>query len=117
MLIAFFYVEPKDDDLCYSHFPPEHGKTFEPRNIPDLKGLRKNLNKRVAHFTATRLALQPDVQYYLDKGGEIDEVLTTFIDSLDPQMKAAFTSRLQQFESRDIPFLQSGRLPSHFIGA
>jgi len=72
ILLDFFYKEPLQDDCCVGHFRalPEFEAAFPPAMYIPPVGARDvsvNLNKRLAHMTATRWReKQPHMAYYTD---------------------------------------------------
>src|SRR5260370_25832012 len=77
LLLHFFYGSPRGDDCCAKHFRILPG--FEVAFPPSIherpiweEDLRKHLNKRLAHFTATRWTEnQPPMNYYAARFTEV----------------------------------------------
>src|ERR1700685_3733691 len=70
LLLHFFYGKPQHDDCCAEHFRSlpgfEAGFPPEIHTVPPWEGeVRRHLNKRLAHFAATRWKTpRPDMDYY-----------------------------------------------------
>jgi hypothetical protein len=93
LLIDFFYGEPKQDDCCVCHFDLLDG--FEQAFPLDLRAEPKwkrevsgHLNKRLAHFTASRWRdPRPVMDYYSKHFGTILDLLDRFEKALPPDSR------------------------------
>ena len=109
LLLDFFYKEPVQDDCCVGHF--RHFKEFEAAFPPEIheapNGAREvgvNLNKRLAHFTATRWReLQPDMAYYEPYFGGIEVLIAAFQEALPPDVREVFTKTMGHWEAMHPP--------------
>lgn len=101
VLVDFFFNPPKGDDCCIVHFQetfPLFAAAFPaPPTAPtndEVRQLKKNLNKRLAHLTATRWRdKQPEMQEYEQHFPAIEKLIETFRDALPGDVQKAFLER------------------------
>jgi hypothetical protein len=106
VLLGFFYRSPtQDDDVWIGDFQalPEFAATFPEIVVrPETRELSKNLNKRLAHFTATRWReRQPDMGYYAGYFPGIEGMIASFTAALPSELRQVFLERTREFETRD----------------
>ena len=119
----FFYPgrNKNPDDLLWEDFVTK--QPFTPPDLPGGDTLRVNLNKRVAHLTEYRFVKpQPTssdepkdgVQYYVEHGEEVNNVLRSFVECLNSDLKEAFRRKVSALEDRERKLLQPGPA-RHFL--
>jgi hypothetical protein len=99
VFLHFFYGQPKRDDCCAEHFRILPG--FEQKFPASLHAvpiweeeLRIHLNKRLAHFTATRWKQnQPPLAYYTARFPEILDLVNRFEAALPGEFGHHLLSR------------------------
>jgi hypothetical protein len=93
LLIDFFYGKPTQDDCCVCNFDPLDGfeQAFpaslrqEPKWKAEVSG---HLNKRLAHFTASRWReTRPPMDYYAQHFGTILDLISRFEQALPPESR------------------------------
>ncbi len=100
ILLHFFYGTPKNDDCCAEHFRMLPG--FEaafPTSIhsrpPWEKRMVFQLNKRLAHFTATRWREnQPSLNEFAARFGEVLELTQRFQAALPGEIGHHFAAKM-----------------------
>lgn len=105
ILLHFFYgASVRDDDCWVGHFRvlPEFDAAF-PKDIhakPSWETeVRQNLNKRLAHFTATRWRdARPPLDYYRKYFPEIDQLIDAFEKALPDAARQVLTSRFVAYD-------------------
>jgi hypothetical protein len=108
VLLDFFYKKPKHDDCCVGHFRVLQAFTAAfPTSIntppPSSEEVSANLNKRLAHMTATRWREdQPDMSYYTDYFEGIDKLIVAFRAALPDDVGQPLDKRLDELEARYI---------------
>jgi len=104
VLLDFFYKNPVEDDCWVGHFRVLPG--FEaafPQAIhtppPGARQVSINLNKRLAHLTATRWREKaPDMAYYSNYFEGIEKLIVAFQAALPNDVRQSFDCELQRFE-------------------
>ena len=104
ILLDFFHKEPTQDDCCVSHF--RELKEFAAAFTPDMhvaptgaRDVSGNLNKRLAHFTATRWREpQKDMAYYERYFAGIETLIAAFQESLPDDIREVFTESVGKWE-------------------
>ncbi len=105
VLMHFFYVKPDRDDCCAEHFRvlPGFEAAFPPSiHVPPIweEEVRTHLNKRLAHFTATRWKEnQPPLNYYTARFPEVLELTRRFQASLPDEIRHHFSERMNFWAS------------------
>jgi hypothetical protein len=105
ILLDFFYKPPRFDDCGIDHFRalPEFAGAFPPAiHVPiGATEVSVNLNKRLAHLTATRWREpQPDMSYYTDYFEGIEKLIVEFQSALPDDVRQIFDGRLQEFNKQ-----------------
>lgn len=110
VLLDFFSKPPVKDDCCiadFSHFPKMRIAQDTGRLAPPADGrqLADNLNKRLAHFTATRWTdAAPAMEFYKPYIDHVDRLITEFECALPEELKSAFSDALRYWQtSHPIP--------------
>lgn len=105
VLLGFFYVPPKHDDVWVWHFGEtfECFKTqFEPISDPtpdDVAQVSKELHKRLAHLTATRWKKKaPSMDFYDKYFDAVEALIVRFRDALPDDVKAVFDVEMSRWE-------------------
>ena len=103
VLWDFFYEKPGKDDCGVDHFRvlPEFASAFPTKITKPAKAetLSKNLNKRLAHMTATRWREpQPDMSFYQRYFEDIERLITAFQDALPAELRRSLVERMQKYE-------------------
>lgn len=105
LLLDFLYKQPKNDDIWVGHFRvfPEFDAAFpSPILDPDPNDVRQvsfNLNKRLAHFTATRWTEAQKPMHFYDKYfTSIDKLLVTFEAALPDGLRQIFANTIRDWE-------------------
>lgn len=98
VLLDFFFASPVKDDVCVDHFRrtlSEFRKSFpiqilEPAST-DVTDLSENLNKLLAHLTATRWEKpRPTMDAYEKHFDAMNRLIDRFRDALPDDVRAAF---------------------------
>jgi len=95
LLIDFFYGKPLHDDCCVCHFNLldgfENGFPASHRQEPKWKAeVSGHLNKRLAHFTASRWReARPPMDYYAKHFGTILDLISRFEQALPADSRQA----------------------------
>jgi hypothetical protein len=105
ILLDFFYREATQDDCCVGHF--RGFKEFAVAFPPDIHvapdgawEVSFNLNKRLAHFTATRWREeQPEMAYYERYFDGIETLIAAFQRALPSDIRETFTEALGRWET------------------
>jgi hypothetical protein len=106
ILLCFFFSAPQGDDCCVEHFRilPGFDAAFPgslqtpPLWLPEM---RTNLNKRLAHFTATRWKENPKpLDYYAARFGEVLTLIQAFQRALPGEIGMHFSDRLNMWKSQ-----------------
>ena len=100
VLLHFFYGTPQNDDCCAEHFRILPG--FEEAFPPSIhtrplweKEVRTHLNKRLAHFTATRWTVNPPaMDYYASRFAGMLDLIQRFEAALPGEVGRCFTARM-----------------------
>lgn len=106
VLLDFFYREPVHDDCWVGHFKalPEFAAAFPSAIHAPPVGAREvsvNLNKRLAHMTATRWRERPpDMSYYTNYFEGIEKLIVAFQAALPNDVRQSLDNRLHEFETR-----------------
>jgi hypothetical protein len=106
VLLDFFYKEPVQDDCWVGHFRvlPDFEAAFPPAIHTPPVGAREvsvNLNKRLAHMTATRWRdKQPHMSYYTNYFEGIEQLIVAFRAALPDDVRQSLDGRLYEFEAR-----------------
>jgi hypothetical protein len=107
LLLDFFYKTPKRDDIGVDHFRvfPEFDAAFPSRILdPDPNDVRQvsfSLNKRLAHFTATRWTeTQKPMQFYDKYFTSIDKLLVMFEAALPDGPRQIFVNTVRDWERK-----------------
>jgi hypothetical protein len=109
ILLDFFYKEPTRDDCWVGHFRVLEGfaAAFPPEIHVAPNGAREvsvNLNKRLAHFTATRWREpQPDMAHYEVYFGGIETLIVAFQEALPLDVRQMFTNKVNQWAALHPP--------------
>jgi hypothetical protein len=105
VLVDFFFVAPKSDDCRVGHFRslPAFEAAFPGKiTVPsqeEIEELRLNLNKRLAHLTATRWReARPPRDYYARYFDDIDALLALFEKALPDDVGLEFTCAMRMWE-------------------
>ena len=106
VLVDFFFNKPKDDDCCLVHFRevfPSFAAAFPAQittpTLAEVRELKRNLNKRLAHLTATRWREpQPVMADYEKHFAAIDKVVEAFRDALPTDVQDVFLERWSFWE-------------------
>lgn len=105
VLLDFFYGKPTKDDVSVRHFDalPNFAARFRPVVPPsNAAQVSNNLNKRLAHLTATRWRQPaPDMKYYEGHFAAIETLIKAFVAALPKNARAVFDKRTQELEMRD----------------
>ena len=102
VLLGFFHGQPKNDDCCVQHFARLAGfaNSFSPQvhlSAEERKELRQNLNRRLAHFSATRWEkTQRSMGYYAKSFKHVEAQIAAFENALPAAIRAAFTEATQR---------------------
>jgi hypothetical protein len=107
LLIDFFYGEPKQDDCHVGHFNILDG--FEgafPASVhlhsAQAKKMGTNLNKLLAHLTATRWEKnRPPMSDYDKFMPTIDDLITKFEAALTEEIRQVYWKHYRRWESRN----------------
>jgi hypothetical protein len=105
VLWDFLYEPPIMDDCTVAHFRilPKFAAAF-PTKITKPAGaetLSKNLNKRLAHLTATRWREpQPDMSFYERYFDGIETQMAAFKEALPAELQNSLLENMQGFERR-----------------
>jgi hypothetical protein len=113
ILLDFFYKEPVQDDCGVGHFRifPEFDAAFPPgtRAPVGVRQVSVNLNKRLAHITATRWREKPpSMTYYTDYFDGIEKLIVDFQAALPGDLRQTLSGRLAEFEAQYQGSFQSG---------
>jgi hypothetical protein len=103
VLTNFFSGPPQRDDRWVGDFTQFFSEELRRSGAltpnPKLKDVAKQLNKRLAHFTATRWEEQaPDMQYYANCFDEIERLIAAFQAGLPAEMQKCFADALERWE-------------------
>jgi hypothetical protein len=104
LLLDFFYGPPMKDDFWVGHFNvlPGFASNFPPITDPkpdEARALSNNLNKWLAHLTATRWEKpQPTMAFYDQYFDGIEKILTSFEAALPDDARQAFTKAHTRWE-------------------
>ncbi len=105
LLLNFFYGRPREDDCCIRHFKmlPGFSAAFPSNSLfptPDeARQVSINLNKRLAHLTATRWEVPaPSMAYYQKYFDGVDRLIDAFEDALPDDVRTLFVKRLQVWQ-------------------
>jgi hypothetical protein len=105
LLWDFFYGTPQHDDCVAGDFRvfPKFQNAFPSQvKAPDGgKDLAVNLNKRLAHFTATRWGQtgKPPMKYYEDFFPDIDALITKFQNALPEELQESLVKTMRKWEN------------------
>jgi hypothetical protein len=105
VLIDFFYKDPALDDCHVHHFRVLPGfETLFPANLhiytEKTRDVSATLNKRMAHFTATRWEKTVKAwDYYEELAPTIEELITRFENALPDDIKVAYTRGYHRWET------------------
>ena len=106
VLLHFFYGTPKNDDCCAEHFRilPGFEAAF-PRSIHAKplweEELRIHLNKRLAHFTATRWTENaPSMNYYAARFNDVLVLIQRFAAALPGEVGQYFAARMNFWDEQ-----------------
>ncbi|MFI5108575.1 MAG: hypothetical protein ACHP78_07005 [Terriglobales bacterium] len=105
VLWDFFYEPPIKDDCTVAHFRvfPKFAASF-PSTITKPAGaatLSRNLNKRLAHLTATRWREpQPGMTFYERYFDDIEAHMAAFQEALPAELQNSLVQNMQLFEGR-----------------
>jgi hypothetical protein len=105
VIVDFFFKPAQQDDLCVSHFTdlPGFNVSF-PLTLTQPKPERihvliNNLNKLLAHLTATRWReTRPGMDFYEGYVDEIESLLWKFQAALPDDVKSVFIEKLDFWE-------------------
>lgn len=107
LLLNFFYDRPRQDDCAAEHFGvlPGFAENYRPRvsspSPEEARALSVSLNKRLAHFTATRWKENaPSMDYYQKYFAGIEMFIREFQSALPPEMAAVFAESLDEWNAR-----------------
>jgi len=104
LLLHFFYGKPKGDDCCVDHFRvlPGFDVAFPSSNPPVWeKELRQHLNKRLAHFTATRWNENaPSMNYYASHFTHVLAQISAFERAVPGEVGNHFRTHMRDWENR-----------------
>jgi hypothetical protein len=100
VLLHFFYGNPRKDDCCAEHFRMLPG--FEAAFPPSIHArpsweeeVRIHLNKRLAHFSATRWSENPPpMNYYAARFREALDLIQRFEAALPGEVGRHFTAKM-----------------------
>jgi hypothetical protein len=104
VLLGFFHGQPTNDDCCVEHFTTLAGfaNSFSPQvdlSAEQRKELRQNLNRRLAHFSATRWEkAQPAMGYYAKSFKHFEAHVAAFENALPAPIRAAFAQATQRWD-------------------
>jgi len=106
VLLHFFYGTPRNDDCCAEHFRILSG--FELAFPPSIHArplweeeVRVHLNKRLAHFTATRWTEnQPPMNYYVARFKEVLHLIPRFEAALPGEVGQYFTAQMNFWDGQ-----------------
>jgi hypothetical protein len=104
VLLDFFSDGERNNDCRAHHFQelPEFQKAFKSGSLPppaDAKTVSTNLNKRLAHFTATRWReTAPSMDFYEKYFSDIDTLVGRFQSMLPDDVREVFTTTLGEWE-------------------
>ena len=107
LLVNFFCDRPRHDDCAAEHFGvlPGFTEAYQPKVLspsPDeARSLSVNLNKRLAHFTATRWEVDAlPMRYYEQYFAGIESFIRTFESALPADMAQVFAGGLDEWNAR-----------------
>lgn len=106
VLLDFFYRKPTQDDCGVGHFRvlPEFDAAFPAAFQLPPNGAREisiSLNKRLAHFTATRWTeRQPDMEHYAKHFDRINTLIDSFQEALPQDMQQVFLTSMHEWRRR-----------------
>jgi hypothetical protein len=106
VLLHFFYGTPKNDDCCAEHFRilPSFEAAFPPSihaRPPWEEELRIHLNKRLAHFTATRWTENPPtLNDYAARFKEIVDLIQRFEAALPGEVGLYFAAKMKFWDQQ-----------------
>jgi hypothetical protein len=103
ILLTFFSGPPRNDDCWVGHFRVfpgvEQAFTSGKLTLPTgAKAVGENLNKRLAHLTATRWQkVAPPMAFYEKHFNDIETLIETFQAALPDDVRQVFTHRLGEW--------------------
>jgi hypothetical protein len=106
VLLDFFYKKPVHDDCWVGHFRAlaDFDRAFPPTMHVPPTGATKvsvNLNKRLAHMTATRWRENPPaMDFYANYFDDIEKLIVAFQAALPDDVRQSLDARLHEFEIR-----------------
>jgi hypothetical protein len=116
VLLNFFNAPPRrDDNRWVGNFRQfsrieELFKSGVLTPNPKLKEVAVHLNKRLAHFTATRWKEKaPDMAFYAKHFHEIEQRITAFQTGLPAEMRQFFSDALNDWERKHPAVLHCSR--------
>jgi hypothetical protein len=107
LLLDFFYGPPRFDDCWAGHFRvfPGFAAAFPSEILEptpeDARAVSVNLNKRLAHLTATRWEKKaPPMNYYDKYFDGIEKLIVAFQAALPDDVRRVFTTAVREWEGK-----------------
>ena len=98
ILLGFFSGPPVQDDCWMGDFVTDTDARKKLTPSSGAKALVPELHKRLAHFTRTRWEKAPPaMDFYAAYFDEIEALITELQSALPPDVREAFTNRLDWF--------------------
>jgi len=104
LLLDFFYGRAQSDDCSVDHFKalPGFAAAFGSKPEPkDVATVREDLNKRLAHLTATRWEKKaPPMDYYEKHFDRIENLMVRFQAALPDDVRQVFINEVGEWERK-----------------
>lgn len=103
LLLEFFFIKPKRDDVSVMHFadaidPGVVSASQAQWEEAELKELRSQLNRKLAHFSKDRwIGQRTPMDFYMQYASRLDRQIEVFIDALPADMRERYERGLRRW--------------------